>query len=171
MWKYFIEDLTIFDTFFHRARSFLVKSNNRDWHLLQDDTQLIQKHLSYLGFSSVNLRKHSHFLCIESPKWNRILGIRVVKGIINMTFFFRVTYMEWIIGRWTKYWGDCNSWISKWKRSVCCFVYSTKTIILVVEIYMLCCFIKTIILVFEILKCEWNAWKYVLKNRIVINGK
>ena len=21
------------------------------------------------------------------------------------------------------------------------------------------------------LKCEWNAWKYVLKNRIVINGK
>ena len=32
-------------------------------------------------------------------------------------------------------------------------------------------FYKAIILVFEILKCEWNAWKYVLKNRIVINGK
>ena len=86
--------------FFHRARSFLVKSNNRDWHPLQDDAQLIQKHLSYLGFSSVNLRKHSHFLCIESPKWNRILGIRVVKGIINMTFFFleSLTWNELLVG-------------------------------------------------------------------------
>ena len=79
--------------------------------------------------------------------------------------------MEWIIGRWIKYWGDCNSWITKLERSVCCFVYSIKAVILVVEIYMLCCFIKAIILVFEILKCEWNAWKYVLKNMIVINGK
>ena len=53
----------------------MVKSNNRYGHLLQDDAQLIQTHLSYLGFSPINLRKHSHFLCIESPKWNRILGI------------------------------------------------------------------------------------------------
>ena len=36
------------------------------WVVPQDDAQLIQKHLSCLGFSLVNQRKPSHFVCVES---------------------------------------------------------------------------------------------------------